>query len=281
MAQTTFIDVICNYALVEISDVRLQKEMQTNPARFFRKMSYYLLNAIPRFNRPPEAREWLKFTAPLYDDYDLTVPDDYVVGTPLTVNTDLLEFDMVNAVKLAEDGFGGYEYIPLTISSYDSATGIVILSAENALNVGDNISIDFYTDGYFDRDLDYRVLRILGLLVQLVWENRFINDFLNQQPKIKDRSFDVGNEANHMRASTERMRFLNHQVNSELRSFEQYCAYNLTVLNEGVGTMLNPPDAIVNIERRLDAIEDSMTTTYIGDEAPDDSTSNLWVDTDE
>lgn len=240
MPNTTFIEVISNYALVEIADIRLQKEMQTNPARFFRKMSFYMLNAIPRFNRPPEAREWLKFVAPVYDDYDYTVPDGYDGDDPLVIEAGLKDYEMVSGVKIAEDGFGGYEFVPIANLEYDPTSGNVTIPSGVAM--GDNIAIDFYTDGYFERELDYRVLRILGLLVQVVWENRFANVYLLQQPKIKDRNFDVGNEANYMRAASERMRFLNNQANEELRSFEQYCAYNLTVTNCGNTAASNPAD---------------------------------------
>lgn len=230
MANTTFMDVITNHAMVEISDIRMQREMEINPARFFRKMSFYLLNAIPRFNRPPEAREWLKFTAPVYDDFDYTVPEGYDGDDPLLIDTGKTGYEMVSAVKISPDGYGGYEFIPIRNLEYNSSTGEI--SIADGVALGDNIAIDFYTDGYFDRELDYTVLRILGLLVQVVWENRFANDFLIQQPKIKDRSFDVGNEANYMRATSERMRYLNEQVNQELKRFEQNAAYNAVVLND-------------------------------------------------
>lgn len=230
MANTTFMDVITNHAMVEISDIRMQREMEINPARFFRKMSFYLLNAIPRFNRPPEAREWLKFTAPVYDDFDYTVPEGYDGDDPLLIETGMTGYELVSAVKISPDGYGGYEFIPIRNLEYNSSTGEISIAEGVAL--GDNIAIDFYTDGYFDRELDYTVLRILGLLVQVVWENRFANDFLIQQPKIKDRSFDVGNEANYMRATSERMRYLNEQVNQELKRFEQNAAYSAVVLND-------------------------------------------------
>lgn len=227
--KTTFIDVICNHAMVEIADIRLQNDMQTSQARFFRKMALYMLNAIPRFNRPPEAREWLKFTAPAYDDYDYTVPDDHYSGD-IEIETGLAGFEIVTAIKLQDTGYGTYEFIPVTDMAYDAETGKVTIS-DGSISVGDRIAIDFYTDGYFDRELGYDMKDILGLLVQYVWEQRFANDYLLQQPKIKDKSFDVGNEANHMRASTERMRFLSERINQRLKSFEQNIAYRSAIIN--------------------------------------------------
>lgn len=242
--QTTFMEVITDYAMLEIADIRLQKELAESPARFFRKMSFYMLNAIPRFNRPPEAREWLRFTAPTYDDFDYTVPEDYNSDNPLTIATALPEYGLVSAVRIAEDGYGSYEYLPISFMAYDAVTGNVTIPA-GTVSAGDQLAIDFYNDGVFERQLNVRVKRILGLLVQLVWENRFVNDFLLQQPKIKDRSFDVGNEANHMRAATERIRYLNAAVNAELRSFEQYCAYDVTVTNNGNAVFSNPAGELV------------------------------------
>lgn len=239
--RTTFIDVICNHAMVEIADIRLQNDMKTSQARFFRKMALYMLNAIPRFNRPPEAREWLKFTAPVYDDYDYTVPEDYVSGD-ITISTGLTGFEIVTAIKLQNTGYGTYEFIPIVGIAYDDETGTITIPDGSAA-AGDKIAVDFYTDGYFDRELGYDMKDILGLLVQYVWEQRFANDYLLQQPKIKDKSFDVGNESNHMRASTERMRFLSERINQRLKAFEQGVAYRNMVLNNSDKTQYMPENA--------------------------------------
>lgn len=237
--QTTFIDVICNHAMVEIADIRLQTKMAISPAQFFRQMSMYLINAIPRFNRPPEAREWLKFTAPNYDDMEYIVPTDYTSGD-LIVSTEIMGYDMASVVKKAEDGYGAYEYIPIHDAEYDKETGEI--SIENgAVSAGDTLEIDFYTDGVFDRELGWDMKDILGLLVQYIWEFRFGNDFLNQQQKIKDRSFDVGNESNHMRATTERMRYLSERINQRMKSFEQHIAYQ-NVVKDGDNTIKYEPE---------------------------------------
>lgn len=237
MAQTTFIDVICNHAMVEIADERLQEDMAISPARFFRKMSLFLVNAVPRFNRPPEAREWLKFTAPAYDEFDYTVPSDYTEGD-LTIETGAMGYGMASAIITQEDGYGAYIQKPIVISEYDAETGNVIL-ADGSVTSGDAVSIDFYTDGVFDRELGWDMKDILGLLVQYAWEFRFANDFLLQQPKIKDKSFDVGNEANHMRSATERMRMLQERINQRLKSFEQNIAYQNVVKENNFGNSVN------------------------------------------
>lgn len=227
MPGTTFSDIICNHALVEIDDVRLQKKLAESPARFYRTMAMYMMNAIPRFHKPPEAREWLKFTAPQYDDYQYTTTDQDT-GESIAIETGVKGYELCNAILIQADGYGGVANIPLP-TEYDEETGVVTI--QGAFQPGMTIDIDFYTDGVFDRNLGYDVKRILGLCVQVVWENRFVNAFLIQQPKIKDRSFDVGNEANYMRASTERLRELTERLNGELNAFEQDIEYGRVVLH--------------------------------------------------
>lgn len=230
MAATSFIDIVCNHAMIEIADIRLQKELEISPARFFRKMAFYMLNAIPRFNRPPEARIWMEFTPPSFDDMEYTTPGE-IPAEGLTVETGKTGYEIVSVISMTEDGYGSYDYTPVPVENYDAETG-VIQFAPDVVSTNETLSIDFYTDGMFERELGAEMKRILGLLVQIVWENRFANDYLLQQPKIKDKSFDVGSEANHMRATTERMRYLNEQVNQELKRFEQNSVYSAVVLND-------------------------------------------------
>ena len=236
--RTTFIDIICNHAMIEIADIRLQKEMTVSPARFFRKMSFFVLNAIPRFNRPPEARIWMECTPPSFDDMEYIVPDQ-ITESEITIETGKTGYEIVSVINAKDDGYGSFEYIPVQIKDYDAETGIITLDG-NSVFPCELLIIDFYTDGAFKRELSADMKRILGLLVQVVWENRFANDYLLQQPKIKDRSFDVGSEANHMRAATERMRFLNEQVNQELKRFEQNATYSAVVLHDK--TSITHPD---------------------------------------
>ena len=240
MPNTTFADVICNHAMVEISDIRLQNELAESPARFLRKMSFYVINAVPRFNRPPEAREWLKFTAPSYDDMEYIVPTDYDGGT-LLIPTECTGYSMASVIKIQDDGFGALETIRVDEAEYNPDSGNITI-AEGYVASGDHLSIDFYTDGVFDRELGYDMKEILGMLVQYVWEFRFANDFLIQQPKIKDRNFDVGNEANYMRASTERMRMLQERNNQRLKAFEQNMEYRNRVLDSNQGTTVYSPE---------------------------------------
>jgi hypothetical protein len=223
MNQTTFSEIITDFAMVQIDDERLQELLIENPARFFRKMSLYMINAIPRFTHPPEARIWLRFTAPTFDDTTYTVTGEE--GGQATVNTEITGYSLVSAAYTMDDGYGGMMDVPVPVLANDPETGEVTLEISAEIPPDTPIMLDFYTDGLFDRELDYRVKRILGLCVQLEWEMRFVNAFLIQTPMIKDKSFDVGSEANITRANTERIRMLTDNLNDEMRKFAQDVAY--------------------------------------------------------
>lgn len=223
MNQTTFSEVITDFAMVQIDDERLKELLAENPARFFRKMSLYMINAIPRFTHPPEARIWLRFTAPTFDDYTYAV--DGTEGGEVTVQTEITGYTLASAAYTTDDGYGGLMDVPVPILASDPETGEITLEISSEIPAETPIVIDFYTDGTFDRELDYRIKRILGLCVQLEWEMRFVNAFLIQTPKIKDKSFDVGSESNLTRANTERIRMLTDNLNDEMRNFEQDVAY--------------------------------------------------------
>lgn len=221
--QTTFSEVITDFAMVQIDDERLHDLLAENPARFFRKMSLYMINAIPRFTHPPEARIWLRFTAPTYSDYTYAV-----TGTEngqAQVETGITGYSIASAVYTTDDGYGGMMDVQVQILESDPETGAITLDIPADIPVDTPIVLDFYTDGLFDRELDYRVKRILGLCVQLEWEMRFVNAFLIQTPKIKDKSFDVGSESNLTRANSERVRMLTDNLNDEMRKFAQDVAY--------------------------------------------------------
>lgn len=216
---TTFSEIIAEYAMVMIDDERLRDQLSVNPAQFFRKMSLYLKNATARFVHPPEARKYLHYTAPSASTVSYTVTG--AEGGSATISTGITGFTIASAVYTVDDGYGALEDIPVPVSASDVETGEVTLAITEDIPAGTVVQIDVYTDGVFDLTLDERVKHILGLFTQVEWEGRFINAFLVQTPKIKDRSFDVGSESNLSRANTERYRMLMDQANGEMLRFEQ------------------------------------------------------------
>lgn len=212
----TYSEIICDYFMVQQEDVRLQDELAENPAGFFRKMALYMKNAIPRFNRPPEAKEWLKHTDPDY--CDLTTVTEQLLNPGDTVSTGMTGYELMSAGIIEEDDLGTPSYRSVD-AEYDAETGTVTVN--EVIEAGRELQFDFYTDGTFDYELTDEMKGILGLCVQYVWEFRFNNDFLPRTPKVHDDSFKTGNESNWIAKGTERMKMLYGQLNSAMVAFEQ------------------------------------------------------------
>lgn len=218
---TTWSEIITDYAMVEIDDLRMRTELQDNPALFFRGMSLYMKNAIPYFNNPPETQGWLKNTPPSFADYYWTVPTDTAEET--VVQTGQLGYELMSVQILSEEENGVVGVTPYIGATYDSETGNVTFPA--GLTEGTQFQMDFYTDGTFDNDLTEEEKRILGLCVDYVWNVRFSGNWLNMQPKVQDANFTVGSEANYTRAQTERMRQKRIALNDEIHKYAQNVAY--------------------------------------------------------
>ena len=212
----TYSEIICDYFMVQQEDVRLQDELNENPAGFFRKMALYMKNAIPMFNRPPEAKEWLRHVPPDWSEYETET--EQLVNPGWTVDTGILGYELMSAGYVDEDDLGTPSYKSVD-AEYDPETGIVTLN--EVVEAGRELQFDFYTDGTFDYELTEEMKNILGLCMQYVWERRFNNDFLTRTPKIRDDSFDTGNESNWISKGTERMKMIYGQLNSAMIAFEQ------------------------------------------------------------
>lgn len=215
---TLFSDVLTQYAMQFIDDVRWQEQLATNPAQFFRAKSQALITSIPRFNRPPNIQSYFSYTKPSYDDFTYTVQatDEF----PLEVSTEKLNYDLcsVGIVTVYDDG--GVEYAPISSVSYDKQTGIVTISEEQA--VGAVIDFDFYTDGVFINTLDPTQQRILGLCVAYDWYYRMSNAYLNVINPVVDKTFSTrSSTAEDKRNNTQRFIELGKQLSGELMAYEQ------------------------------------------------------------
>lgn len=221
---TGFMEVISNYGMVEINDERLSQNAQENPALFFRQMWLYMSNAIPIFDRPPEMREYLAggIVEPRFDSVEW-VSSEESLEKPVTVNTGFLGHELFRCSLMSYDGTGGVTALPCAEVSYDPETGEVKFPVQK--QAGLIYTMDFYTDGSFKQELTIAQKRILGLCMAMVWQERFAGDWLNMQPKIKDKSFNVGSEHAHMAANTARLREMRAALAGELRKYEQDCAY--------------------------------------------------------
>lgn len=216
---TSFIEVITDYALVEIDDERLIRDMNENPALFFRRMGLYMNIGIAYFNEPPEVRTRLIHTPPTYGDYLWTAVSS---ASETVVETGLVGFELMSC-QVNRRGEDNILTGPYTEAVYEPETGRVTFPP--GLAAGTELQLDFYTDGRFDNELTGEEKRILGLCAALVWQERFSGNWLNMQPKIQDRSFSTGSESGHIRANTERLRERRAALDSEIRKYAQNRAY--------------------------------------------------------
>lgn len=221
---TGFIDVVSNSAMLVIDDVRLTEEAASDPALFYRRMSLYVINALPLMSRPPELMQYLEdgITYPIYADDTWTSTEESTSGET-TVQTGLTGYDLFSCVIQEQNADGTITNIPYTDATYDSETGNVTFPQQES--VGIVYDMNFYTDGSFANDLTPTQMRLLGLGIACVWDERFTRNWLNIQMKIHDDSFNTVNESTYMRESTERLVKNRRLLNDELIKYEQDCNY--------------------------------------------------------
>lgn len=227
--KTTFSEIITSFAMQGNKDLNWQNELAVSPARFFRAKSTAVINAIPRFNRPPQMASFLSFQMPLYDDRTIAVAEDMPVGS--VIESGMMNYELCSVVIVNSDGSA----TPVACT-YDALTGKVTLNESVA--AGSSIDIDTYIDGYFDNELTLEQKRILGLCVVTDWFYRFSNDWLNMTPKIKDKTFDVGSESAQMTANTAKYKEMEAVLNDALLRYEINVAHRNVVNRFGSVTRL-------------------------------------------
>lgn len=225
---TPWTEIICNYAMPVMDDVRLIDQMSENPALFFRRMALYMDLAIPMVSRPPELDSYLNYelVKPVYDDMIWRSTSESLEGET-TVETTMTGYDLFSCSLREVDESGVVTSTPVSGVTYDPETGTVVFPQQET--VGLEYNVDFYTDGSFYYDLTEAQKRLLGLAVGVVWDERFSRNWLNITQKIKDASFDTVNESNYMREVQNRLFMNRHLLNDELRKYEQDVAYKNTV----------------------------------------------------
>ena len=221
---TAWSDIITNSAMVVIGDDRMQDDLRTDAALFFRRMSSWMGMAIPMLKSPPELLVYLTdgLVEPQYADFEWT--SDQISTTQETVvETGKVGYELCNCVSVQYARNGDAAFFPYTDFTYDPETGVVTFSQQDSADV--EYRLDFYTDGQFAHDLTFRQKRLLGLAIAVTWDNRFNREWLNIQPKVKDKSFNTPNENTTMKESTARYKENLQLFYSELRGYEQECAY--------------------------------------------------------
>ena len=182
-----------------------------------------MIEAIPKFNRPPEMLAKLAaYTEPQFDSVSYTTVELEEGQTEQEIDTGIIGADFVTAGIVAEDQFGDVQFTPVQIN-YDSATGYAALEGDYAEGIA--IEVDLYTSGSFDADLNDTEKGILAFAIYNRYEHRFDNDVLERQAKIRDSAFTTISEASQTQAGTARQREVDSQLYGMLRAYQDNVEY--------------------------------------------------------
>ena len=202
------------------NDLSLDWDKANRLPVFFNRMKAYMIEAIPKFNRPPEMLAKLAdYTEPLFEtvNYEtVAAENEQVVATGIT------GANLVSAGIIQEDQFGDVEYTPV-LCSYNPTSGNVTL--EGTYEAGSKVEIDLYTRGSFDADLNDSEKGILAFAIYNRYEHRFDNDVLERQAKIRDSAFTTISEASQTQAGTARQKEVDAQLYGMLRAYQDNVEY--------------------------------------------------------
>ena len=227
---------ICAESMVIIDDLRLQEQLATSPALYYRRMSLFVTSAMPMLSRPPELLNYLVngMQAPTYADTEwVSTAESMTQQTVLSTGN--IGYDICSCVSVEILDDGRVMQTPYAVT-YDAETGEVTFPIQSAEGI--NYEIDFYTDGTFNT-LTPTQIRLFALAISIVWDDRFISAWLPRTPKINDSSFATVNEANWTEKESQAHRRKAQDFYDELKAYEQLCAYQTRVANRGIsGVML-------------------------------------------
>jgi hypothetical protein len=218
-------------AMVLIDDIRIQEQLEISPALYYRRMSLFVTNAMPLLSRPPELLTYLVngMQAPSYGEFQWTSTAESTTQDTV-VTTGMVGYDLCSCIMVQLLNDGRVLQTPYAVT-YDAETGEVTFPQQSAEGIV--YELDFYTDGEF-QTLSPTQLRLFALAVSVVWDERFINGWLQRTPKINDSSFATVNEANWTEKESQAHRRKNQDFFDELKAYEQLCAYTTRVSNAGV-----------------------------------------------
>ena len=225
---TTFSDII-TLALTSkiINDLRWEQDFAENAALFLRQKSKAMEMAIPKFNRPPEMRQYLSYTAPSFDSFYYTT--DAAINDTSTISTGITGYELCNVGVLATNQYGEITYTPITGFNYNQETGDVVVNGNFPMHT--EIEFDFYTDGVFDNELNPEIQEILCYCLNMVWETGFSGEWLNRTPILQDKTFKrASTESAWTEAQEHKRKATENALNDRLMKYEQNAQYRQVVM---------------------------------------------------
>lgn len=228
--------VITEYCEVYVDDIRLQELALTNAPLYARKMWQYLRASLPLFTLPEGIQSLLFGTVenpnliePSFADTTVVLENAENSDFTVALGEEYAGYEICGCRIGTVDNLGNSVFTPIAVS-YTAETGNVIVHAtkENPIPKGATLSFDLYTDGYFTQMLSPAIMSIIGKCFNVVWQTRFMNDWLSNVDKVEDKSFSQQNRANKIRADQERYQILLRELSGEMRKLEQSIYYRNT-----------------------------------------------------
>ena len=231
---TPILKVISEYCSVYVDDINLQALAEEDTPLYARRMWGYLRPSIPLFNLPAKMPLYLmgtpenpKLIEPIYGSFQYTTESELTSDYVLQLDDSGKGYELFCCRIREFDDFGNVIMIPTSVADYDSDNGTVTFKAtpDNPIPKGTIFDMDFYKDGYFTETLSPEIMNILGMCFQIVWQTRFMNDWLSNVSKVEDKSFYEQNRANKIKADNERLNVLKVNLAEAMRRLEQNLAH--------------------------------------------------------
>ena len=225
---TTFSDII-SLAMASkiINDIRWEQDFRENAALFLRQKSKALELAIPKFNRPPEIREYLEYTSPSFESYYECTESP--ISSTATFQTEMAGYELCNVGILSVNKYDEVEYTPVKDFTYDSETGNVIVLGNYPSKT--EFQFDFYTDGVFKNELNMEIQEILCYCLNMVWETGFSGSWLDRTPILQDKTFRrASTESAWTEAQEHKRKAIETALNDRLMKYEQNAQYRSVVM---------------------------------------------------
>lgn len=243
---TPILKVITEYCEQYVDDENLNGLKAASAPLYFRKMWGLLNAAIPYFNMPPEMPVYLmgteaepKLTAPEYDAYDYITTEIHSSDLVIELGDEYKNYELCACRMKTVTRTQKVIYTPIPVT-YNKANATVTIPAteENPIPENTVFDFDFYTDGYFHRNLTPQMMMILGFSFELVWNLRFAENWLDRKPKIEDKSFSIQNIANKQNSDTARIEEVRKRLAREMQKYEQNCWYTQVMGGRGLSRLI-------------------------------------------
>lgn len=234
---TPILKIITEYCEPLVDDIRLAEKKATSAPSYAWTMWGYLNSKIGLFDTPPEMPQYLfgtpeksRFTEPEFISYRYVTETELTAPLTVSLPPEYAGYELFSAQIMRVNSLGDAWYEPSFICTYSAENNTVTINASenSAVPQGTVFDFDFYTDGYFEANLNREVMSILGLCFEVAWLKREKNNWLSIVPKTEDKSFSQQNTANHMGESRRTYRDAENELYSKMRKLEQNEWYRQT-----------------------------------------------------